>query len=239
MWKWCVILGLFLICLIPLPVLAYIPPSSADIVITATGIVVAAPGGFTVTYVSDSEIGLSWTLAPGAINTMVRAAPGRMPANQTDGYLVYYGSGTYVSDFRDIATSLPIYYRAWSQRADGAWETLGTTGEGNFMSMSFIYVGLIIMGIALSIMAFVFRKAILSVLAASAWASCMVFIYQQPNISSSWGLFGLFFFCMVAMFGSLVFLRPKKEPLLPPNPYQHIQNLDEKLEFYRKMRRRT
>lgn len=126
-WLLAVILGLSLVLLVS-------PPASADssdnITVTATGWVCEAPGGFTVTYISDYEVGLSWTNGLGAENTMVRAAYGRTPESREDGYLVYYGDEEYCSDTAvnlDETMSL-VYYRAWHQNANGAWEEGETTG---------------------------------------------------------------------------------------------------------------
>jgi hypothetical protein len=123
MWRWLLILGLFIICLIPLPVLAQIPPSSADVVITATGVVVGSPGGLTLTYISDTQIGISWVKGWGAVNTMIRMKIGGYPANRFDGYMVYSGNETYCSDTGINLSYLleDVYYKAWSQNGAGVW----------------------------------------------------------------------------------------------------------------------
>lgn len=120
-----------LVLIILLPILLWAIPvqagSSDTVVITATGWVCEAPGGFTVTYVNDYEVGLSWAKGEDAINTMVRAAYGRMPESRTDGYLVYYGEESYCSDtaVNLDETMANIYYRAWAQNDAGTW------GEGS------------------------------------------------------------------------------------------------------------
>ena len=113
-----------LLLLIPMPARA---DSSTNITIEVTGWICAAPGGFTITYISDTQLDLTWTVGLGANNTMIRAAYGREPTSRTDGYLVYYGNATFASDtalnLDEIA--LPIYYRAWSETASGVWEDTG------------------------------------------------------------------------------------------------------------------
>jgi len=106
------------------PVLA---DTSQDVTITARGFVIGAPAGFTVYYISDYEVGLSWTKPEGADNTMVRAAYGRTPESRTDGYLVYYGGAENASDTAVSLdeTAAVIYYKAWSQTAGGIWEEEG------------------------------------------------------------------------------------------------------------------
>ncbi|MCJ7805208.1 hypothetical protein MUP46_01010 [Patescibacteria group bacterium] len=225
--------------LVPFPALA---STTADVVITVTGIVVASPGNFTLTYVSDYELGISWTKPAGAVNTMVRVKYGSLPIDRTDGYQVYYGTDSSFTDSNaDLTSPRVAYYRAWSQRADGIWEAIGASKEAKFMSLSYLWIGLVAIALAISALTFIYRRAVLSVLSAGAWMVLMFFAYfnLDNNMPANLGLVGFFLLCMVTMFGSLGFLRPKKEPILPPSPYQHIQDLDEKMEFYRKMRRRT
>lgn len=114
-----------------LALLTISPAVSADtsdqVTITATGYVCAIPGGFTVTYISDYEVELSWTKGVDAENTMVRAAIGRVPTSREDGYEVYYGTGTSATDWVNMEfLSEPIYYKAWHQRDDGVWEEEGS-----------------------------------------------------------------------------------------------------------------
>jgi hypothetical protein len=146
--KWLIILGLLILSLAlgATPVLAN---TSEDITVTATGYVVGAPGGLTLTYISDYEVGISWTKGTDAVNTMVRAKYGSAPTSRTDGYLVYYGDGTSASDtgVSIEETAAPIYYRAWSQNAGGLWEEEGISGffEGGGMTLIalFLFAGIL------------------------------------------------------------------------------------------------
>lgn len=45
--------------------------TSAEVAVTATGYVCGAPGGLTLTYISDYEVGISWTKGEDAVNTTV------------------------------------------------------------------------------------------------------------------------------------------------------------------------
>lgn len=120
--------------------------SSEEITITAAGWICGGPGAFTLTYVNDYEIGISWTKGEDAVNTMVRAAFGHVPANISDGYEVYSGAGTSCTDTAlSMATPEIIYYRAWSQNAAGVWGPLFASGNtGGFMSASYLFIGLIL-----------------------------------------------------------------------------------------------
>lgn len=170
------------ILLIPTSVLA---DTSADITVTAAGWVCGAPGGFTITYISDYEVGLSWAKGIEAEKTMIRAAYGRTPENRTDGYLVYYGDGVYCSDTAVSLdeTATPIYYRAWSQNANGVWEDEGVWGfiEGIGVTMiAFIVLALGIAGIAM------WRKHIL--LYAAGFIGCLLIALHLGETSWVFGL---------------------------------------------------
>lgn len=112
----------------------------ADAIITVTNQPSFTAGitSFTVTYVSDTEMDLSWTVNATVANVMVRAKYGQYPADipdeytaPSDGYLVYYGSDLSAvdtsMDFNENAGSL--YYKAWAQRADGTWYVTTSTGS--------------------------------------------------------------------------------------------------------------
>ena len=124
--------------------------TSADVTITASGYICGAPGGFTITYVNDCEVQLDWSVGDNAVNTMVRAAYGRFPEDITDGYQVYYGNGiTCTDDATSLAAPDIVYYRAWSQNANGLWNeiTYGEDDTGDIMSVSFLFVGWIVLAI--------------------------------------------------------------------------------------------
>jgi hypothetical protein len=146
MWKRLGLWVLIIICLmLILPVGQVYADSSSDVTVTASGYVCGAPGAFTLTYINDYEVGISWTKGTDAVNTMIRAAFGRVPEDISDGYQVYYDTGTFCTD-NAISLSSPevIYYVAWSQNAGGQWGLLFASGDtGGFMSASFLFIGLI------------------------------------------------------------------------------------------------
>jgi len=154
MWKRLKLWSLVVVCL--LPILLSTAPALADtslgVTISAVGYVCGVPGDFTLTYVNDYEVGISWVKGTDAENTMIRAAFGHVPENVSDGYQVYYGSGTSTSDTAiSLAAPDVIYYRAWSQNTEGVWNPLFASGDtGGFMSASFLFVGLLIIAIFLT-----------------------------------------------------------------------------------------
>lgn len=129
--------------------------TSEGVTVTATGWICGEPGGFTLTYVSDYQVDISWVKGADAVNTMVRVAYNRYPTGITDGYQVYYGPDAYCSDNATSLASPDVgYYRAWSQNASGVWQVL-TFAEGDtggFMSASFLFMGLIAIAIFLTYM---------------------------------------------------------------------------------------
>jgi len=141
----------------------------ADITVTAAGYVGTAPSNLTVTYISDYEVGLEWI--PGTYNTtMVRVAYGRPVEDTDDGVEVYVGNATSTSFWTsNVGVVGPLYFRAFSQDKFGNWEPFGTTAEGDFMSMSFLFTILVVLGLVLFIAAFRWKDMLLSYAAALTW----------------------------------------------------------------------
>lgn len=167
--RWVVLLALILP-MVPTPVYAAV---SWNITVFATPFgnwTVGSPAGLTVTYISDYELGLSWTNAPASISTMVRGAYGRPLADRNDGFEVYNGTGNQTTHWvSQVGTLGILYYGAWSQAGDGSWNTVGDTEEGNFMSQSFLFIGLLLLALVLTIVAFRWKDILLSYAAALVW----------------------------------------------------------------------
>jgi len=180
------LLGLTLLTgLIAIPVSADNP----EVNITVSAFIVGTPGGLTLTYVSDYEVGISWTPGEGSENTMVRAAVGRVPENRTDGYLVYYGDGISTSDFSNNLEVMDakIYYRAWSENAGGEWEEEGITnwlaGGGG---MTLMFFAIICLGLMVS--GFKFKAIALMIAAGLAWVGLGVYGYNSASIGLTAGM---------------------------------------------------
>lgn len=71
------------------------------------------PYPFTATAVGNTQIKLTWTKGDGAWKTMVRRNTGDYPADRYDGVLVYFDTGTSVSD-TGLSPATTYYYRSWS-----------------------------------------------------------------------------------------------------------------------------
>lgn len=167
MWRVCLVaLVALLLGLIP----GVVSATTANITVTARGYIGEAPGGLTVTYISDYELGVSWTKGVDANNTMVRVAYGRPVGGRTDGFQAYYGTGSSTTLWiSNIGTVGPVYLKAWSQSAGGLWEEIGTAVEADFMSMSFLFAILVVLGLVLFIAAFRWKDMLLSYSAALTW----------------------------------------------------------------------
>lgn len=104
-----------------------------EVSITATGsntTACSAPMSLTVTRITDYEFFLSWTTAPAATSTIVRAAYGRFPESATDGWEVYNGSGGNTTMFIDTEfLGQDIGIRAWSGCVGDVTSTLYAEGE--------------------------------------------------------------------------------------------------------------
>jgi len=154
--------------------------TSQEVTITATGWIAGAPTGFTITYVNDHQLDLSWVKGEDADNTMVRAKYGSYPSSYTDGYQVYYGAGTSTSDTAVSVdeTGTGIYYRLFSEAggvwvedvyAEGFWEGIGMT-----LIAFFILCGI------LSFLSLRNRSALLAIGASGAWLFMLA--YTRSNL---------------------------------------------------------
>lgn len=193
-YKWLIrcLLGILLLGLTVTPSLATNPV----VTITVSAWVVGTPGGLILTYINEQEIDISWTKGIGANNTMIRGEYGSPPTSRTDShsYLVYYGDGNHTVDtlvnlddppeeyVSDSADDLNIYYRLWSQNADGSWEETGITGWIEGVGMTFI--GLIMLCGLLIIAGFWRRSQAMLWVAALTWIG---FSFWQRSITPAWG----------------------------------------------------
>lgn len=108
------------------------------VTITFSSKVTTGITGFTITYISDTQLDLDWGYEGDAVAIMIRAKYGEYPdditsENETpsDGYLVYSGNLTHASDTTmDFDENFgPLYYKAWGQKVDGTYYI--NTNEGN------------------------------------------------------------------------------------------------------------
>jgi len=135
---------------------------NADVTITATPSWGGpdAPENFTLTYVSETEVGITWDIGTNADNTLIRAKYGEYPEDSTDGYEVYFGPGWATSDTGvnfDI-TLENVYYRAWSTNGIG---TSTDYAEANMEGLPVLLLGTIILILGLTGIAYYSRWGIL------------------------------------------------------------------------------
>ena len=186
------ILRLILLVLILLAI--SVLPSVVTAATSVTVTIVATPGAnggvqnFVATYISDTQIDLTWNKFGNAVNVMVRAKYGEFPADipdentaPTDGYLVYYGALEAISDttmnFDESAGIL--YYKAWAQKADGKWYTGSVTDwkESEVMAL----IAFIILALVPTIATFALKsgKRILGVVSSGTWMILSAYCYTK------------------------------------------------------------
>jgi hypothetical protein len=197
--KLLVVLFIGLLSLIPISVEA---ATTADVLVTANGYIVGSPSGLVISYTGEDYVDISWVKGALADNTMVRVGHTGYPSSLTDGGLVYYGNGTSTQYVYSYATLLAneeyegLYFTAWSQRADGVWQMIGsTTGAYSFwqdVNMLFVIVSLIVL--ALTFYAFKLKNVGLSIVSAFGWAGLAIhqlnLYYSYASISGVEPLIG-------------------------------------------------
>lgn len=235
MWKRLTILVLLAtVFLTPVPVLA---ESSADIIVTATGWICEAPGGFTVYYINDYEIGLSWTKGDGAVNTMIRAKYGSYPVDRADGYQVYYGDGTTTSDtgvnFEEGVSD--VYYKAWSQNENDVWEEVGAT---NFMeNPHMLLIALIVLALGFTITSYIFKKGMLAFAGAGSWLVASIYCFSKS--AEAWDIYFSLAFLFIGLllactFSPLAWRETTPQGEVPEEP--DIRDLREEMEAFNRER---
>ena len=174
--------------LIPVVVMA---DTSVSVTVTAVPIVSGGISNFTIVYVSDTQLDLSWTLYGSAVNIMIRGKYGDYPDDipnintaPSDGYLVYYGSGNSVSDTSmDFDQSLGIlYYRAWAQKGDGTWVLAPSEGwkESEVLTLLLLFgFGLILSYVAIRTKEQV-TALVLAFVASAIWLTCIIYTRANP-----------------------------------------------------------
>jgi hypothetical protein len=100
--------------------------STSTITVTNTPLFgLEAPTQLTVTYITDSDVRVTWTIGNMAVNTEIVANYNHYPTSRTDGYVLYDSTGTYVDDLSvNLNEYWGTYYvSGWSQDVDGYWTT--------------------------------------------------------------------------------------------------------------------
>lgn len=183
MWKW---LGVILVtvCVGSMPVVA-LAAIEQEVEVTASpayGII-----SFSIDYISDTQMDLSWTVAADVTNVMVRAKYGEdldeIPNEDTDpsdGYLVYEGAGSSVSD-----TSLdfdqnpgPLYFKIWGQKVDNKWYTGSKYVWEESAVMTFL--GILLFAFILSYLAFRSSFKPMRFVAGFAWVAVLIYWIASP-----------------------------------------------------------
>lgn len=141
-------------------------------------VVLSAPTGLTLSLISSNEVLITWTMGLGACNSMVRGAVGRTPTDRSDGYLVYYGNATSTTDWVNTDSDV-VYYRVWSQGCSGTWEAEGISDS--IGGSTIMMIGLIVLVVVLTVLAFVLKNPILHLVCVPAWISLGVYLWNMAS----------------------------------------------------------
>lgn len=213
-WIGVIVAILWVLCLSVLPVSA----NTQVVTVYATPLISSGIIGFTITYVSDTRLDLNWGFSGNATGIMIRAKYGQYPTDipnelttPTDGYLVYSGNGTSISDTSmDFNQNLGIlYYAAWAQKADGTWFT--SPSKGWKESREMLLIAFIFLSLALMAIAYWVKRPAIGVAAGVSWL--LLGLYNLSVSVTTWDIYYDLFVMGIAMFiASLIeaqMLRPK------------------------------
>jgi hypothetical protein len=208
-WRILVLIALGISLIFPCMVQA---STTADVTITAFGVIIASPSGFTITYVSDYQVDLNWINPPTSVLTMVRVAYGHSPTSITDGYELYSGNGTSFSD-TSISLTTPdiIYYSAWSQNGAGVWSPIYSSATTeDIMSTSFLFIIFILIGLVLFVLNCTYRKWFIGLIGMFAWILITAYCMNMGNTIGTYIGYISIFMAAINLFIPLIFA-PKKE----------------------------
>lgn len=182
--KWILILPIILAFVSVTPVMA---DTTQDVTVYATPLLSSGITGFTITYISDTQLDLDWGFSGNATGIMIRAKYGAYPADipsanttPSDGYLVYSGNGTSVSDTSmDFNQNLGIlYYAAWAQKADGTWFT--SPSKGWKESKEMILIAIILLCAVVTYFSLRSSTILLGLGASLTWILLLVYTRSNP-----------------------------------------------------------
>lgn len=173
---------------------------SATITVTAVPEVSGGIENFLITYVSENQLDLSWTLTGDAANIMIRAKYGEYPddiPNPTtepdDGFLLYYGSGSETSYYFDETLS-DLYIKAWAQKNDDSWYMDTETGT-RLSGMLLIVIVALALGFTIS--GYALKRGVLAWSASGSWL--LVAVYCYTNYSTAWDIYYCFLWISVGL----------------------------------------
>lgn len=207
------------------------------VTITVSKWIAGIPGGLTLTYIDDYEVEITWVKGVDAVNTMVRAKYGSYPIDRTDGYLVYYGNGIVANDtgvnFDEGVAD--VYYRAWSQSAEGHWEEVGAA---DFMENPYmLLIALVLLSMGFTIASYIFKKGMLAFAGAGAWIVTAIYCFSRST--ETWDIYFSLAFLFIGLtiacfFSPLAWRETTDKGETPEEP--DIQDLREEIEAFNRER---
>ena len=198
--------------------------ASVDVTVTATpsGSWPSAVTGLALTHITDYNIQIDWLkgtegIPPvgtdhSTVYTVILMKLGSDPANRTDGYQVYYGTGSTTNDTNvDLAGLSEIpHYGAWSEviyyDALGAvladvWSASGASAEANFMSITWLFMALMFVALGLTVAMFLSKQSMLGFPCTIFWVLWGADAYIMST--TPWG--DVYYFLFFGSFGMAIF----------------------------------
>jgi len=190
-----------------------------------------APTNFQATQTGPSDYNLTWTQGLGANWTIVRGSESGYPTSITDGYLVYNGTGESVGVSGLDVSSTSYYYSAWSENAYGVSLDYAQTRIQGAVSMAFIALMLIPLGLTATM--FATKNMMLGFPCGIFWGVLGGYSYLQSASTWDWQYL-LFFACIgMVMFSILAAYTLRKKDLTGPDADAEGTFIDEEAPRYR------
>lgn len=163
---------------------------TANVTVLATPMVAEGIIDFTATYVSDYQVDLSWSFADNVTSIIIMMGYDEYPEDipdiytaPSDGYLVYSGSATSFSDTHvDLAGLGVVKYAAFGVKDDGTYIPYSGAGTEGFMSISWFFLVVVALAVALTWMSFKSRPMVylVNVSAMFLWMGIMFWWWIDP-----------------------------------------------------------
>lgn len=135
-----------------------------------------APTDFTLTE-SGENVNITWTMGAGANTTLIMRQTGYYPIDTADGVQVFRNVGTSYLDNSVNLEDTEYYYRAWSCNDGGGISE--DYAEGLIGGHGMLTIGIIILVLGLTALAFIMKSGMLYIVCIPAWLIFTFYMFNQ------------------------------------------------------------